>query len=443
MATGAWGLLLGAAVAGAATAPRLPVWVGTRPAMPGYWVGIGLARIAGDLPAARAAATRNAVADIALQLEAQIQGSSRLRVHEEGSGMSQEYRSEISVHTGGDLKGVEIAGTYEDAEHCWVYARLSMEEFGRRRREQVEAARTQVQALFLQAEKSETVQALGLYLGALVALRQAAGDPLLMQYRGQQLALATEIPLRFQQLLSQVELETAAVGKPLKQGARVEQVLEVRIRLRQGRPLAGLPLHFRFTRGAGALDMAAVTDRQGVGHSVLHQVKGKETIQAVEVRPDLVALGSAEHRALLEQVLAGFAVPSASIALQVQPQTICVTSREANLSQPMSYLGPLVRNRLQRSGRALVEDPAQAELQVVIDATTRPGSCVQGVYFALLDLSLRVTNRVTGEEIYTTGLSQIKGSGTDYGQAGLRAYTRAGDRLEQEVLGQITDHLNH
>ncbi|MSR82813.1 MAG: hypothetical protein EXS58_07790 [Candidatus Latescibacteria bacterium] len=248
--------------------------MGSRPVLPGYWVGIGLARIGEDLPAARAAATHSALEDIALQLEAQVHSATRLRVREEDTGMSQEYRSEISIQTGGELKRVEIAGTYEDTEHCWVYARLSMEEFRRERQEEVEGARRQVQALFLQAESSETVEALGRYLGALVALRQAAGDPLVVVYRGQQLALATEIPLRFQQLLARIHLEPVVIGKALKQGARVDQALEVRTRLKEGRPLSGLPLYFRFVRGAGALDPVAVTDSLGMGRSVLHQVRG-------------------------------------------------------------------------------------------------------------------------------------------------------------------------
>lgn len=127
----------------------------------------------------------------------------------------------------------------------------------------------------------------------------------------------------------------------------------------------------------------------------------------------------------------------------IQPQTLGVTSREANLNQPLHYLEPVVRNCLQRSGQGVVKDPDQAELLIAIDAATRPGHCVQGVYFAFLDLSFRLTNRNTGEEIYTVGLNQIKGSGTDYPQAGFSAYARAAERLEREVLAAMAEHLNH
>ena len=53
-----------------------------------------------------------------------------------------------------------------------------------------------------------------------------------------------------------------------------------------------------------------------------------------------------------------------------------------------------------------------------------------------------VSDRSTGEEVYTAALKDIKGAGPDYRQAGIRAYAKAGQQLEEQVLADLLDHLN-
>lgn len=443
------GLLIAAVCAEVAfpqTRGETPGWVARRPVAPGYFVGIGIARTEGDLPAARKAATQRALEDIALQVEARVFSQSRLKVEEGGEGMNQEYRSEIRTQTAGELAGVEVASTYEDGEHCWVYARLSVEEFQRRRQEKTAQARQGALALFSQAQGQEPAAALALYLSALGPLQQGAGDPLRVEYRGVPLALATEIPLRIQHLLSALRLESALKLPLLKQRAAVDQVLEVRARFREGAgqegPAAGLPLRWRFVRGEGELVSSALTGEDGVARSRLRLVSAPDPVQMIEVRLDLAALLAPDSRPGLEPLLAGFSPPSVSIPLQVAPQVICLASQERNLGKTVSYLAPLIRGRLERGGQGLVEVPEGADLLVEIDARTREGTQWQGVWFAFLDLDLKARDRATGEEIYTAALNNIKGAGPDYEQAGVRAYAKAGKQLEGQILTELLDHLN-
>jgi hypothetical protein len=421
-----------------------PVWVAQRPAMGEYFVGIGVARRDGDLPEARAQATRLALNDIALQVEARVSSESRLLLREQVEGMKQEYRSEIRTQTAEKLEGVEIAGTYEDAQYCWVYARLSVEEFQRRRQEKTAQARQQALALLVRAEEQEPVAALALYLRALAPLQQAAGDPLYALHRGQTLALAAEIPLRIQQLLSAIHLEGPAPLPLLKQRAALDLPLEIRVRGqdRQGRacPLRGLPLRFGFVRGEGELVAAALSDEGGVARSRLRQVRAAEPVQAVEVRLDLAAFLPADCLADLASALAGLAAPALSIPLQVAPQAMCVAG--AGRGEEAARLSALVREYLTGRGQALVASPAEADLVVELSAQTREGACLQGVCFSSLDLELVVRDHREGGEVYAAALRSVKGAGPDYGQAATRAGEKAGQQLEERVLPELLDHLN-
>lgn len=439
-------LLVGAVCAGAAFSQTPPGWVARRPAAPGYFVGIGIARTEGDLPAARKAATQQALNDIALQVEARVFSRSRLKVEEGGEGMKQDYRSEIRTQAAEELEGVEIAGTYEDGEHCWVYARLSVEEFQHRRREKTAQARQGALALFTRAQGQEPAAALGFYLRALGPLQQGAGDPLNVEHRGVPLSLATEIPLRIQQLLSALRLEAAPGQIRLKQRAAVDQVLEVRARFKEGAgqegPAAGLPLRWRFVRGEGQLFPTALTDKEGVARSRLRQVRDPYRLQQVEARLDLPALLAPDSRLAVEPLLAGYAVPCAVFSLQVDPEAIWVTCREVESDGEGSCLRSTVRAYLEGRGQCLVDAPDQADLVVEISTRVRQGAQWKGLYFVYLDVELAARDRATGEEIYTAVLNDIKGAGPDYEQARARAGARAGRQLEAPVLAELFDHLN-
>lgn len=438
------GLLMASVWAEGAFSQTPPEWVVRRPVAPGYFVGIGIARTQGDLPTARKAATQQALGDIALQVEARVSSESHLKVKEGGAGMSQEYRSEIRTQAAEELAGVEIAGTYEDGEHCWVYARLSVEEFQRRRQEKTAQARQGALALFTQAQGQEPAVALALYLRALGPLQQGAGDPLRAEYQGVPLALATEIPLRIQQLLSALRLEAAPGEIRVKQRATADQVLEVRAYFKEqaGRegPAAGLPLCWRFVRGEGELASAALTDKEGVAHTSLRQVRAPYRRQMIEARLDLPALLTPESRPALAPMLAGYAVPIAVFSLQVDPEAIWVNSQKAGLVG--QDLSAAVRAYLEGCGQRLVETPDQADLVVEIDTRVRQGAQWRELYFAYLDVELRVRDRATGEQLYTAMLNDIKAAGPDCEEAGRRAYAKAGQQLEAQVLAELLDHLN-
>lgn len=126
------------------------------------------------------------------------------------------------------------------------------------------------------------------YLRALAALQRAPGDPLNAVYWGQGLSLATEIPLRLQQSLSAICLQALPLQTSLRQGQRAARAL--RVRDREGWPLPGLPLAYRLVRGAGDLEPAAPSDRDGIACALLRRVQAAEPEQLVQVRLHLLAL---------------------------------------------------------------------------------------------------------------------------------------------------------
>ena len=127
-----------------ATAPaaragdRTPAWVQDRPHQPGYLVGIGVAGHDGDLGEARNRSLGHALADLSMQIRARVQGAVTVRTRETGGHFVDEVESLSLSRSQATMEGVEIVATWMGNDHCWTFARLSLERLaaGHRQRKQ-------------------------------------------------------------------------------------------------------------------------------------------------------------------------------------------------------------------------------------------------------------------------------------------------------------------
>ena len=448
------GLLIAAACQNTALSqaqrePVKPLWVSRRPTQDGYHVGIGVARREESLPASRDRALKSALENIATQIETSVSGETRMNETEESGQVRGAYSAEIMTMVSATLEGVEIVDAWDDAENCWVYARLSVARFERLRRERIVRARRSALAVLTQAEESAAeAEQLGLLLRALRALRDALGDPLRVRHRGRTITLDTEIPLRIQAILSSIELEASPVDTPIKQGTAVDVPLEVMASFRDDdgnrRALKGMPIRFAFDRGRGDLVARVWTGPGGAAVSKLRAVHDPAAYQAVRATIDLASFPVADLRdPTYHRRLAEFAIPSTIIRLNVLEQAVYVVSDESNLGHPLAipYLQAMVKQHLGKMGLGLVDRPGQADLAVEISARTRPGGQYGDVCFSFLDLVFSVRNR-RGVELFHTALTNIKGSGVSHVQAGMAAFRKAGAPLAETVLPAMSASLN-
>ena len=142
--------------------------------------------------------------------------------------------------------------------------------------------------------------------------------------------------------------------------------------------------------------------------------------------------------------LVSFAIPSATFHLKILPQRVHIVTRESNLGRalPVLCLEPVIKHELGKAGLSFVDRPEEADLIIEIHARTREGSSFQGLHFSFLDLTLSVRSGSPGEERFKTSLSNVKGGGASFAQAGIRAFEKAGERLRERVLPELLEELN-
>lgn len=428
-------------------AAKAPKWVRNRPAVAGHYVGIGVATRSGDLAADRETATQNALNDIATQIEVSISSAVESKETEDIYGVRQAYSAQIQTMVSTDLAGVEIVGTWKGKKEFWVYARLSELKFAQLRQQKIDDARRLAFELFVQAEQKmpgQIAAALPLYLQALRPLAAGLGDPLTVEYQGGQLNLDTAIPARIRDLLAALALQPAPIAGDLKRGTEIDFPVEIRVLYGPPGvpplPVADLPLVLAFTRGSGQLieQVRSVADGRAV--SRLTRIEGPEPVQTIQARIDLASLLPADAADL---PLDRFTAPFADVELTVSRQRIYVQSSEINLGQPLQVpvLEPVVKRLLADRGVEFADNAEGADIVVRIQAETRQGNRFQNIHFSLLDLTLSLNRQADGAELFKTSLTSVKGSGADFQQAGVEAFSKAARDFEEGDLAEALDRL--
>jgi hypothetical protein len=428
-------------------AAKTPKWVKNRPAVAGHYVGIGVATRSGDLAADRETATQNALNDIATQIEVSISSAIETEETEDAYGISQAYSAQIKTMVSTDLAGVEIVKTWKGKKEFWVYARLSEQKFAELRQQKIDDARRLAFELFVQAEKKmpgQIAAALPLYLQALRPLGEGLGDPLSVEYQGGKLNLDTAIPARIRDLLAAIALRPAAIVGDLKRGTGIDVPVEIRAVYGSpgapSLPVADLPLALAFTRGSGQLVEQIRSAADGRAVSRLTRIEGAEPVQTIRARIDLSALLPADAADL---PLDRFTAPFIDIELTVSRQRIYVQSSELNLGQSLQVpvLEPVVKRLLADRGVEFAATAERADVVVRIKAETRRGNRFQNIHFSLLDLTLSLHRQADGAELFKTALTGVKGSGADFQQAGVKAFSKAARDFEEGILAEALDRL--
>jgi len=407
-----------------------PSWSSRRPREKGYWTGIGIARIDGELAAARESARAAALRDIAAQIATNLHGATRFLQTENTDDVNQLYRSEIRTEVEAQLERVELVDTWNDGENFWVYARLSIAEYQQRRRARIEDVRQRSEELCREAiaqEEGDVAAALSLYIRAL-------GEVQRERVRFAELdALQSEIAARVQRLLADIELSVVPVESIVKRGIALDVALVVNARHKE-MAIEDLPLDFRFILGDGQLDNRVWTGAGGRAVARLRRVDGPQHIQRVVVRIDLSAFAFDKRPQPFNASFAvfEFTVEKRRVYLALSGDEVLAAKLELALPDVLS-----------RQGLEPVARGDAADLQLRIKVIRRLEQVSNELHFALLDVALELSSTdPAGAQIHRR-IRAIKGAGSSRAQAENRACEKVSQNIEQTALPEALAALNH
>jgi hypothetical protein len=120
---------------------------------------------------------------------------------------------------------------------------------------------------------------------------------------------------------------------------------------------------------------------------------------------------------------------------------VFVQSRESYFGKPVNILAPKLKAGLSEHGCSFTDNPAEADWTLKINASTRKGSEIDGIYFSFLDAEISLVELRTGKEIYSNNFTGLKGGATDYDCAGRKAYDTGMKEITREIVANIEKYL--
>jgi hypothetical protein len=440
--TGSWSLImrligLGSliliqAVSGALPTP--PKWVVQRPRLSGYWVGIASAAKEEDPAAARTRARDLALYDIAVQIQTRLKAETLLLQRESAIGLRQDLRTQIQTQSRADLQGVSLVDTWEDADACWVYARLSVVAYQnslRRNRQAVLDLRCRAQA------QSSAAAALELYLQALAQAAHAEPGAAVLEA-----AVRGDI----RRILDDLRLEPLPVTGVIVRGVPVEVTLEVKVWSAMGKGIAwtrGLPLHFSFADGGGILAADRVrVHRGGVRTRILALALDADAprLRARISWPELGPVSTLTQRQF-DRLTPTISIPAETrrprLNLRVTGDIVLGEAIATNTATVLAGKGfaPI--------GLYKISSDYQADLSVEFAARIVRDHQVGGMHFVFAEVRGHLSEFASGRILSHLGPKSVKGAGATPRQALAAAGNRAAADCADIYLPQLLKNLHN
>jgi hypothetical protein len=423
--------------------PQEPTWVKERPAIPGWYVGIGSAARTGDVAGDRMAARAQALNDIAAQISVTVAGDLLREVVERNDSLKASVTSLVRASARAELEGVEVAGTYEDGERCWVYLRLDREAHRRRREEKIRTAAELAAGMVVRGRDAESrgdlVTALRSYAQALIPMSGHLDQDVTVEAGGKPLRPVQEAFTSIQRLLDGIELLPPQRSMNVRFGKGGPQPFDVTARRAGGAPVRALPVQFSFLKGSGEIPREVSTDEQGVARCGIRKITSGERIQIIEARIAPGSLLGQDTSSVVRLLLSGLGVPRSRLLLDVTGPLVAVESDESLWDRPLEQkrIDPVLRGRLTEKGFAFVEGRSNASFLVTIKARTRQGSRTMGLCFAFVTVDVSVLDLETGQEIYRRVLTDLKEGSDSFDKAAMKAFGAASSRISDELVPQL------
>ena len=419
-----------------------PDWVKSPPIVREYYIGIGSAKKMGKSHEYAEAAKNDALRALASEITVNISGEFIHNLAEQSGMVEQEIKSTVQATTKAELEGYELVDKYEDANHYYVYYRLSKGEYARRKVNKLRKATSASLDFFNKAKNAEQQGQLGnavsFYMQAIAPIQNHLDDPLNVDWNGREIFLMNEIYSSLQGLFNGLQFN--AINSPIggKVGMPLKKPLMLKVVYGQSSPVGQLPVKFSFTRGSGELIEQITTSSSGEAYCRVSKVSATDKMQMISAEIDVDKLLYAQASPVIRGIVKNLGTPGTKFILNIEGITAFITVSENHFdgNAKMLYIEPKLKNVMTQRGFNFTTNMAKADIMLDLKAASRQGSEFSGMYSAYVDLNISVTDMGTGSEIYKASKTGIKGMQLSYDKAGVKAFENAG-----KELGKLIDQM--
>jgi len=416
-----------------------PEWVSSQPKEEGYWFGIGTVQKPFDGDDCREEARNKAQAEIAAQISVQISGSFKRVVEEHNLNLDEITKSVIQTRVDNNLPNIEHIDFFDNKERCGLLVRLSestyYETIERQRRNAVQSAL----GLLAQAESDFNVQALVYLSEAISEIIPYMDIPIEEEYplrSGEVVNLYSYIKLKANTSINRFRLVLDQETVEMKLGFTRNIQLGVKVVDKNSNaPIENVPVNCYIDEN----EKSSFSLSDAEGNCIFHvpSITKDKSIQYVNFEVNMAEMiESAQLFGVLPQI-------QAQSTLKVLPPKIFIQISENNLGKATvnPYIQPVITEFFARNFSANFVDTSIVDLIINGLVNTRAVSDTAneyGIYQVFGDVTISISNGVTGEKILEKSFNKIQGSSFQSNKdAANQSLKKMSDKITEDFLPEI------
>ena len=216
-----------------------------------------------------------------------------------------------------------------------------------------------------------------------------------------------------------------------KVGFALDENLKVKVRMKDESglfvPVKNIPVKF-VDKEKGINYGTSWSDDYGNVKLEVTRVKNSSRNQVIVAELDLDSyLSIKKENDYLNKVLRNAQLPSANFYLTISPSLVYFNVLEKNFGEPLGVpkIEPSLKKYLSEAGYNFTDIKGESDLVVTINADTRKGGEISGIYFSFVDVNISIRESVSQKEIFKKSFNGYKGAGGSFEHAGAKSYRKA------------------
>ncbi len=424
-----------------------PEWVGNRPHSASHYIGIGSCSKFSQPYDYQTIAKKNALNDLASEISVRVQGQTFLNSLEVNKSFSEEFISNVSTSTDARIEEYEIAGSWENKNEFWVFYRLDKGQYQAQKMAKKSAALNLSNDFYqkgISAEQNANVAAaFDLYMRGIFALKDYWNESNEYMSASGKVYLDNEIFSAMQRMCGSLQLKVDKSKVVLTSDNQFSQ--EVLATLLLGnQAVKGLTVKYSYEKNQGPHKAEVLTTEVGHAAVPVSEVNFSLPGSAVTIELDLSKLKVQDlDQKVQDGFIQSFKTEKKVLPIEAMLPSFYITSSELNFGSPSNgrVLQTALSGALVSKGLRIAGTAAEADFVATIEANTKEGGQANGFVVAFLEVNLVVKNRRNGDVAFSETLSSVKGLQLNRDAAGIEAYKKGKEKMEQQITPKLLQSI--
>ena len=418
-----------------------PGWAKSRPIDFDYYIGIAVASKSANPSSYALVAQRNALNEMASQIEVQVKSNSMLFSFEDQNQFNDEFKEFIQVKANQQIGNYEEVASWETDFEYWVYYRLSKEQYRKDKEAKIQKAIDLSVGFLNQAEAQENAHdytnAMKLYFKAFGPIKLFLGEPLQVIHNDSEVYLGNFLFDKISSLAHKFSIKPNYTSiKAVWGGEVTSKDLTFKVSDDMDRNVLEMPVSFEYSEGI-IRPRSDISNFEGEVFTEIKKISNTEGLQEVQAKINFKKLITSDRSTdeATNLILEKLYSPVTSININVVAPSIFVFSNELEFALGSgNTLKDAFISQASVMGFNISSNKKTADIIVEIKTDTKKSGVTYDLSNTYLNGSVVITQQSTGSVIYQDKLTSIKGVSSSFKLASKEAYKKGSLYIIEKIV---------